>query len=949
MTRKLFMAAAFTSIAVVLAAAVGLWLSRDIQADRDEIVWRRLREARVRKDYRTVSECLKEAGLADHLSVDERIGLADEMSAVGRFTAAEQILSQILKGSPDSKMAHRKLGILKHVTGRPDLAREHWQHLLNFGGMDLLTFPLVRNTSLRLPDQDQALEHGLREEIPDPLACLGLAVRALQQSQLDDCQTLLEKIPPSLDTRLCLAELLYRRGNFSGLSQALAVISRDGRETSTYWIMRGHYYRSRNEITLAARCYWEACRVNVSSYSATEELARCLRELQRPKEADLLAVRSRALMNYSEVCRAIHHSHEIVERYLIAAEQYAADLSLTADALTWCQFARIAFPEAGWPQQRINDHQARLKSSRSPTESRSEWHRQIDLSHIPLPEMIPDYHLQTVDNTGTVDIRFENRAAPLGLEFVYEDGADTSTVETALFEFTGGGVAVIDYDQDAWPDLFFPQGGSPPAAQSTGAIESSDRLVDLLVRNTSGGALANVTSGARIRDTGYSQGATAGDFNSDGWCDLYVANIGSNCLLMNCGDGTFLHVETAVFKDAASWTTTCALVDLNQDGWPDIYDANYVPLDSVHTLMCRKGDASVPCGTVSHPEAAQDRLLINGGDGTFTDRTDSAGIVLPEGLALGMIVSDFDQNGSLDVFVANDGRRNFLFLNQSISPLRFSDEALERGLAYSGTGRAQACMGIAADDLTGDGVLDLFITNFYADYNTLYRQLPGALFRDETNDCGLHAVSYYSLGFGTQALDADLDGDPDIVLTNGDVADFSSSTPGRSYRQSPQFLLNRGGGRFNEVSPAQLGEFFQGRYLGRGLARLDYDRDGREDFAVSHIGSPAALVANRTEPCGHFLSLQLVGTAGARDAVGTQVSVRSDSTEWKKQLNGGDGYMASNQRRLHFGIGECDDAADVTVTWPSQVIEDFGRLPVDREYVLVEGAGKAFRLAVAAE
>lgn len=563
--------------------------------------------------------------------------------------------------------------------------------------------------------------------------------------------------------------------------------------------------------------------------------------------------------------------------------------------------------------------------------------------------MIPDYQLKSVDRPVTANVRFENRAAALGLEFVYADGADASTVETALFEFTGGGVAVLDYDQDAWPDLFFPQGGSPPADEDAVAIGSPDQPVDLLVRNTSGGALANVTSDARIRDTGYSQGATVGDFNSDGWCDLYVANIGSNCLLMNCGDGTFVRAEAPAFREAPNWTTSCALVDLNHDALPDIYDANYVPLDSVHTLMCRKGDASVPCGTVAHPEAAQDRLLINNGDGTFADRTDSAGIVLPDGLALGLIVSDFDQNGSLDVFVANDGRRNFLFLNQSTSPLRFSEEALERGLAYSGTGRAQACMGVAADDLTGDGLLDLFITNFYADYNTLYRQLPGALFRDETNDCGLHPVSYYSLGFGTQALDADLDGDPDIVLTNGDVADFSSSTPGRSYRQSPQFLLNRGNGRFSEVPPMQLGGFFQGRYLGRGLARLDYDRDGREDFAVSHIGSPAALVANRTDPCGHFLSLQLVGTAGARDAVGAQVSVQSDSTRWKKQLNGGDGYMASNQRRLHFGIGKCNDAVDVTVTWPSQVIEDFGGLPVDREYVLVEGAGKAFRLPVAAE
>jgi len=878
------------------------------------------------------------------MSVDERVVLADELCESGRFSAAERLFTQVLEASPDSKVAHRKLGILKHITGRPDLAREHWRYLLRFGGMDLLTFPLVRNLSLRLPDQDKALERGLNETPGDPLACLGLAVRALHQSRLDECHTLLENATATLHTKLCLAELLHRQGDIGGLSRVLSEVGTSGESYSAYWIMRGHLHRNRNEISPAARCYWEACRSNPNSYSATEELARCLRELQHPDEADRLIARARTLMNYQEVCRAIHHSHEILERHLVAAEQYAVDLRFTADALTWCQFARIAFPKAGWPQEHIVQHQHSMRSP--PTRSQDEFdlRDQIDLSHIPLPALTSDYQSLRTDETASAEIRFEDRAAALGISFVYADGADSSTVETALFEFTGGGIAVIDYDQDAWPDLFFPQGASSPFETKSQTAAFAEFPADLLARNSPGDSFAGVTSLARIHDAAYSQGVTTGDFNSDGWCDLYIANIGSNCLLMNSGDGTFLQIDDTAINGAASWTTSCALVDLNGDGLPDLYDANYVPLDSANTLMCRNGDASVPCGARPHPSAAQDQLLINNGDGTFANVTETAGITLPDGLALGLIAADFDQNGSLDIFVANDGKRNFLFLNQSLSPLRFEDEALQRGLAYSGSGRAQACMGVAAEDFTGDGLLDLFITNFYADYNIFYRQLPGPLFRDETSDRGLYAASYYLLGFGAQALDADLDGNPDIILTNGDVADFSAATPGRLYRQSPQFLLNHGNGQFREVPAEQLGEFFQGKYLGRGLARLDYNRDGREDFAVSHIGSSAALVANRTTSHGHFLSLQLVGTTSARDAVGAQVTVRSNSTEWNKQLTGGDGYMASNQRRLHFGTGPYDHPVTVRVTWPSRTIEEFGMLALDREYVLVEGSGTAWRL-----
>jgi len=250
-------------------------------------------------------------------------------------------------------------------------------------------------------------------------------------------------------------------------------------------------------------------------------------------------------------------------------------------------------------------------------------------------------------------------------------------------------------------------------------------------------------------------------------------------------------------------------------------------------------------------------------------------------------------------------------------------------------------MGIAADDFTGQGRMDLFVTNFYADYNTFYRSLPDGLFRDETSERGLAEVSYFFLGFGTQSLDADLDGNPDIVLTNGDVVDFSTVNLKRKYRQPAQFLWNVGCRRFQEVPRSQLGDYFQSEQLGRGLAVLDFDRDGHEDFAVSHIGSTAALVMNRTSAMGHWLDLRLVGVRSERDAIGAKITVSASGREWHKQLLGGNGYMASNQRRVIFGLGERQAAEFVSVTWPSGDRERFEVAEVDREYVLVEGAGRA--------
>ena len=298
-----------------------------------------------------------------------------------------------------------------------------------------------------------------------------------------------------------------------------------------------------------------------------------------------------------------------------------------------------------------------------------------------------------------------------------------------------------------------------------------------------------------------------------------------------------------------------------------------------------------------------------------------------------------------NLFVANDGTANFYFVNQTDQHngrLKFEERALSVGLAFDADGLLQACMGVAAGDADGNGLLDLFVTNFYNESDTLYLQQTGGLFIDMTRQAGLRESSLVPLGFGTQFLDGDLDGLPDLVLTNGHVDDLSDV--GQPYEMSPQYYRNLGQARFVELEASSLGQFFEGTYLGRGLARLDWNRDGKEDFAVSHIGSAAALVVNRTAGAGHFVALQFRGVDSARDAIGTTVRVTAAGKTWINQLTAGDGFQASNQRRLVFGLGSATLVEKLVVRWPAGIEQTFTDVSADADFILIEGRNDLVRV-----
>ncbi len=561
-----------------------------------------------------------------------------------------------------------------------------------------------------------------------------------------------------------------------------------------------------------------------------------------------------------------------------------------------------------------------------------------DLNDYPLPtfplatEQRPP---EDVPRAGRVD--FPDVAGDLGIQFTYFDSAVAAQREIMLHETIGGGVAVLDYDADGWPDLFFTQCGQwPPDPAQT-------RHFDRLYRNLGDGSFRDVTVEAGLDEYGYSQGVAAGDFNNDGFADLYVGNIGQNQLFRNNGDGTFSRVPHHQDQRPLIWTASCMIADINHDSLPDIYDVNYLTGDELYTKHCIEGDRLRSCPPNNFP-GEQDFLYLNLGDGRWQNISSESQLDRFAGKGLGIVAADFDRSGSVDLFVTNDVMVNFLFVSrQPPGALPVYEElGVLSGLAFDREGRTQASMGIACGDVDGDGMTDLLVANYYDDSNTLHLQQPGLCFSDETREAGLRDPSFLLLSFGSQFLDADLDGWLDLVIANGHVDDFRFK--GHPWHMRPQFYRNEGAGRFVELTGERAGDYFQKEYLGRGLARLDWNRDGRQEFAVSNIGALASVTENRTETDHHWIGFQLRGVQSNRDAVGTRIALQSADRIRIAELYGGDGFQATNQRQLIFGLGSQAKVDQMTVTWPGGLVQTFRDLAVDREWILIEGRPTAHPL-----
>lgn len=515
-----------------------------------------------------------------------------------------------------------------------------------------------------------------------------------------------------------------------------------------------------------------------------------------------------------------------------------------------------------------------------------------------------------------------------------------------ILEANGGGAALFDFDGDGLLDVFFTNGCRLPLALDDRQTPSA------LFRNRGNMQFEAVTNPSLLAQFGYATGCAVGDYDADGFDDLYVAALGPDALWRNNGDGTFANVASSAGIDAPQWGSSVAFSDVNGDGHLDLYVVNYLVESDESPMLCP--NAASPDGHQQCPPAkfaaADDVLFLSDGAGRFLDVSAAAGIAGLGGKGLGVVISDLDGDGRPEILVANDGEANFLLVREpepASAPaghgsradpggIRFREQALASGIALNGSGYAQANMGIAAGDYDANGTLDIFITTFFGDTNTLYCNRGGLVFEDVTRTTKLAATTRNKLGFGTVFLDADNDGWLDLFVANGHVDDRTWMEHGEPYRMRPQIYRNAGDGSFADVSDWS-GEYFLKEWLGRGVTVGDLDRDGRIDAVVSHQLAPSVALRNETPTDASAIVLRLVGISSNRNGYGARVEVLDSEMNMTRVLVGGSSFQSACAPEIHLALGKKRQAT-LRIRWPSGKAETHTDLP-QGTWTLVEGQG----------
>jgi tetratricopeptide (TPR) repeat protein len=873
--------------------------------------------------------------------VTSRWSMGNVVLYQGKLREAELLFRETLELDPTNIVANERLAFILGVEGRRWESIPYLLEPIRQGSIFMEPLLLLSTVDSRNVEHKQIIEESRKVNPDDWVPLLGPARIKTFGAKFDEAEAMLREIlqhaPNQVEAHALLGRILVERGDAEKYRAWSEGLPAGAERHPDIWFAQGMWAQNHEDPEGAARCYWETIRINPDHQKANYRLSRLLVALGKNQEAEPFGKRAESLERLLQVLAPLYdrREHRPEGSQMITAAELSESLGRLWEALAWYSLVLVVDPTNAVAKKGTDRLRPQTAGNPPLTLPDANPANKIDLSSLRLPtwKTIVQSPKQAAE-TPTVAPRFVNVAAEAGLDFTYNNGDDPAVAGVRLCQQNGGAMAVLDYDLDGWPDLYVSQGGPWPADPQQTTYR------DRLFRNLGNGKFVDVTDQANLGDNLYSQGAAVGDFDNDGWPDLFVANLGPNRLYHNEGDGTFTDVTQGAGITGEVWSTSCLIADLNGDSWPDIYIVNYLSGKECLEAECFDAGEKRACSPGNFP-AEQDQLLLSQGDGRFVDVTQESGIVAPDGKGLGVVAADFHGAGKLSLYVSNDTTANFYFVNQAAKrgdPPQFQETGLLSGLAVDRDGTALASMGIAVGDGDEDGLLDLFVTNFYMESNTYYRQISPDFFEDTTQAMGLRDASLPMLSFGTQFIDFELDGRLDLIVANGHVDDFRYK--GTPYKMRPQAFANRGNGRFVELDPRSMGPFFEGEYLGRSVALLDWDRDGKEDFAMLLLYEPSALLVNRTPTTGHYLHLHLRGVQCERDAIGTTVHATVRGRRLVRQLIAGNGFQCSSQRTVHFGVGDAARIDQLVVKWPSGVEQTFDNVPVDREVILLEGAAQ---------
>ena len=496
------------------------------------------------------------------------------------------------------------------------------------------------------------------------------------------------------------------------------------------------------------------------------------------------------------------------------------------------------------------------------------------------------------------------------------------SAERRLVETMGSGGALFDFDNDGDLDLYLVQGNSL-------SLSTESSPTNRLYRNDAG-IFVDITTSANVDDTGYGLGAVAADYDSDGYRDLYVTNLGKNILYRNNGDGTFTDVTEHAQVGCPLLSASAAFADIDRDGDLDLYVCNYVEYALETDIPCYyQNTLRIYCGPNEYHGIA-DVLYRNNGNGTFTDITKAAGVYEPTTRGLGVVFTDVNNDEWVDIYVANDMSPNTLFINQGDGTFR--EEGVLRGVAYNGDGIANGSMGIDAGDYDNDGDIDLWVSNFALEANCLMQNDDDGYFEDVTFDTNLADPSFYALGFGTRFIDFDNDGWLDLLVGNGHIWDnVKQIDTKQSYAQPVQLFHNQGGTGFTEITAEA--ELDKTPYVVRGMLFGDIDTDGDVDVVLCQSNRPAVILSNEIGSGNAWLTVKLIGTDGNTDAIGAQVQLEADGITFLREVICGASYLSGNDTRLTFGLGNASQIDNLQIRWHNGNVQQLSRKVPIRQVV----------------
>lgn len=861
--------------------------------------------------------------------VDDRLKAAVQLSRVGRFTETLEQLQAIPSGSEVDLKVHRLQAEIYSTLGFAFEATRHLRVLLHAQDASLTELAVLAAGGDQLAALDE-LQRLFDLSEGDPLLRIALNRRRLRQRQSTELPLFADsELPLDSNSPLIRQFLLHQQLRTDTaddetaarhVTKLITELVRDAPDHPQTWLLAGRVAEIRKQHAWAIRCFAEAVKRFPDDPAANRSLANALLAGDESKLAGVFSDQAERLEALRKLARESLVDRADIDRFekvtMLLLEQRRPE-----EAVAWSRQAMRLNPSAGWARDVI------LRKPKTPDRPSLIAEYDSLLTEFEIPDFsFPAKSKDVLPST----IRFEDVAENCGLRFRYENGKADDQQGVLMHQFTGGGVGVVDIDADGWPDVWLTQGSefSDPTVSSS--------LSDRVFRNHGGSRFLDVTQPARALEYRFSQGVAVGDINNDGFDDVYVANVGPNALFLNMGDGTFAQADMT--DQPSVWTISVAIADVNGDSIADLYDVNYVTGESVFTQTCDHGGLQRVCAPTDF-SAEQDRLWLGNGNESFRDATQSGGIVRTDGRGMGIVVGDFLRTGHVQLIVANDESANFHFERDSDEPFVLQETGLTRGLAYEQAGSLTGSMGIALGDADNDQHADVFFTNYYAEANTLHVATEAGFYPDRTSSFGLKASSTGVLGFGTQFLDADLDGDQDLFVANGHLDDFSHL--GIPCRMPAQLYSNQG----NEYQlQGTVGDYFLRPQLGRAVARLDWNRDGRPDLLVSHLEDAVALLSNTTIPLGQSVDISVVGTTAARRPVGGIVSLQSSRGLQSQWLTAGDGYECSNEFTIRFSVPD-DEVTVLTLAMPGA---DAGlmtcQVPGGGRFAIVEGRAQVYRI-----